>query len=765
MSGYGLPPPDEPDIGGQPDEVDPVAQGMFSGNEPKTDAFTGQANPTTAIPRERPEPDPARAALVKQIQGEIRSARSNWQPVFDRMREDMDFAMGVQWPGQTLGKRTDRYICNVVLRHVQQLTSTLYAKNPTVSARKRKRLINTVWDGTEVSLQAAMQALAVNPLDPNALAVMMDAQNVRSTNQLLDKMGSTLEIVYNYNVEEQSPVTFKHGMKLVVRRAIITGLGYVKLGFQRVVKQDPSMMRHNADALGRLHAATRMAQDVGDKQVELDSATVEELRLTTQALAQDKEIVLREGLTFDYPDSMAIIPDINCRDLGSFMGCQRVTEQYLLTVAQVQEIYGVDVSKGFTSYQSATQGGFDARDNGMPTTLPRSAMNLDGYTSGDDTRGKGYVCVWETYDRSTGLVYETADGYPDFLTEPTPPAAQTERFWPWYAYTLNDTYHVATPYPMSDVSLMRDMQLEINRAREGLREHRHAARPKTLIAAGQLDDEDRDKLKTHPANAIIELNGLAPGQKVTDLLFPWQGPGIDMNLYETKSAMDDILRVVGVQEANLGGTSGATATESSIAESSRVTSVDASMDDMDDLLSNMARAGSQLLLLNVSTEIAQQIAGPGAVWPQASALEVAEEIYLEVQAGSSGRPNQQKEIQAMTQMAPLLLQVPGINPEWVARAMLSRVDDRARMDDALAAGLPSIQAMNSVMGNVPGGLPPGGSPTEPGQAGAAGPGDPNAQGPQGASNAPQPPGQGGPGPRAPAPRPAMGPQGGRPMVN
>lgn len=751
-----------------PPPTDPVADGMFNGQEPRTDAWTGAEQPKTTIPRETPEPSPQRAALCRQIQAGVREARKHWQPVYDRMREDMDFAMGVQWPGQTLGQRDPRYTCNVVLRHVQQLTSTLYAKNPTVVARKRKRILNTVWDGTEVSLQAAMQAMAVNPGDPNALAVIMDAQNVRQTNMLLEKMGNTLEIVYNYNVEEQTPVTFKHGMKMTVRRAVVTGVGFVKQGFQRVTQQDPSMTRHIADSLRRINSASRMAQDVADNEVAPDSATVEELRLTTQALAQDKEIVLREGLVYDYPDSMAIIPDKNCRDLGSFMGCRRVTEQYLLTPDMVQQIYGVDVGKSFTAYQSAGTGGYAGRDGAVATSLPRGALHLDGYTGDDGQNGhsKDYVCVWETYDVTTGLVYETADGYPDFLSEPTSPLARTERFWPWFAYTLNDSYHVATPYPLSDVTLMRDMQLEINRAREGLREHRHAARPKTITASGQLDTEDKDKLTHHPANAIIELNGLAPGQKAADLLFPWQGPGIDMNLYETKSAMEDILRAVGAQEANIGGTAGSdtTATESSIAESSRVTNVDASMDDMDDLLSNIARAGSQLLLLNVSTEIAQQIAGPGAVWPEASALEVANEIFLEVQAGSSGRPNQQKEIQAMTQMAPLLLQVPGINPEWLARAMLSRVDDRTRMDDALAAGLPSIQAMNAVMGNVPS-LPPGGSPTAAGQGDTGAPGDPNAQGPQGADNAPRPPGNGGPGPRQPAPRPAAGPQNGRPLVN
>src|SRR5262249_53455932 len=156
------------------------------------------------------------------------------------------------------------------------------------------------------------------------------------------------------------------------------------------------------------------------------------------------------------------------------------------------------------------------------------------------------------------------------------------------------------------------------------------------------------------------------------------------------------------QEANLGGTSGATATETSIAETSRVSSVDASIDDMDDLLSQIARTGSHLLLLNVSTQSAPDVVGLGAVRPQASAHEVAEDLFLEGVAGSSGRPDKQREVQVMSQLAPILMQVPGINPEWLARQMIMRLDDRANLDEAMAQNVPSIMAMNAMLQGGPG---------------------------------------------------------------
>jgi len=723
--------------------------------------LSAQGNPIPSIQRDTPEPTTARKALLNAIQDDVRRSRAHWKPVFDRMLEDMNFTMGLQWPDNSLWTRPNEYVCNICLHHVQQLTATLYAKNPTVSAKVRKRILNTVWDGTYQTLQAAMQALMMNPLDPNAQAIINDAQSVKQTEELLRRMGQTLEIVYHYNVEEQA-IPFKKMMKHTVRRAIVTGVGYVKLGFQRVTTRDPSGARPVGDMRERIDTAARQIQDYMDGETLPDSAGEEEMSLTINALAKEREIVLREGLIFDYPDSNMIIPDRRCRHLPSFLGCRRVTEQFMLSTAQIEEIYGVDVTKGYTAYRNAGSIGVDntsvnaVNDHEALQAYVESSMKGGNATGQGGDRNDTFACVWETYDRSTGLVYVTCDGYQDFLREPASPDVKTERFWPWFAYLLNETYHIETPYPISDISLMRDMQLDINRARQGIREHRHAARPKTLVSAGSLDDEDKQKLMDHPASAIIELNGLAPGQKLQDLLFPWQGPGIDPNVYETKTALDDVLRVTGAQEANMGVTGSSTATESSIAENSRATAIDASMDDMDDLLSQLARIGSQILLLNVSTQTAQEIAGPGAVWPQASALEVADELYLEVEAGSSGRPNQAREVQIMTQIAPILMQVPGINPEWLARQMITRLDDRASVDDAMAENVPSIMAMNAMLQGGPPGAPSQGDPS-------AGKGA--QQGPSGQGNVEKPAPPGGPGPRPPAPRPAAGPPGGGPMIN
>jgi hypothetical protein len=224
---------------------------------------------------------------------------------------------------------------------------------------------------------------------------------------------------------------------------------------------------------------------------------------------------------------------------------------------------------------------------------------------------------------------------------------------------------------------------------------------------------------------VVLLRALQSGQKVQDVLQAMTGSGVDPNLYSTAEVFDDILRVVGVQEANLGGTSSSTATESSIAESSRLSSLESASDDMDEFLTELARNGGQILLKEVSPETAKEKVGEGAVWPSMSESQIADEVYLEIKAGSSGRPNREQDLMNFERVAPLLIQIPGIKVDFLAREALKRMDDKLDLSEAFEMGLPSITAMNGMAKT------------------AADPmtDDPNAQGPQGGDNAAEPAGQ------------------------
>ena len=120
------------------------------------------------------------------------------------------------------------------------------------------------------------------------------------------------------------------------------------------------------------------------------------------------------------------------------------------------------------------------------------------------------------------------------------------------------------------------------------------------------------------------------------------------------------------------------------------------------------------------------------MWPTLTKAEVARDLYLEIEAGSSGRPNQAQELQNFERLAPILMQLPGIKPAFLVKQAIKRLDDKVDVDEAIADGLPSITSMNG--GKMPGMPGPGrseraGAAGRPQRAGAAGAQQPGAEPP------------------------------------
>jgi hypothetical protein len=724
-------------------DTDPLSQTLADNPSVPLEQLFGVAKQNQdLLDRDPPDPPEPRKALVDLWQDRVKRAKKYWGPVFDRMHADQDFAAGLQWSKE---EKDERYVANLTLRIIAQRVAFFYAKNPKFIAHRRKRILNTVWDGDQSTLIALQQSagevsqqVAMGVMDPmmaqqaqqTMMPILQDAARVKQEEEQLDKIAKTLEYLFRANID-MATHDFKQMMKMTVRRTSTTGVGYVKLGFERVMQKKPEIEQRIADISNRLSTLERISADIHDDQTDENGPETEQLRLLLNDLKTQQQIVVREGLAFDYPISTAIIPDPKLISLREFLGADWVAQEYVLSPNDVKEIYEVDVGKSYNAYKGV--------DDGVTVTSRSGFVVLQDKTAKTEVKEgpDGRSCVvWEIWSRKDGLVYEICDGYPDFLREPASPEAYTDRFWPWFPMMFNEVDHEARVFPPSDVKLIRDMQMEHNRSRQGMREHRRAARPKTVVASGMVDQEDLEKLSNHPDNAIIELNGLQPGQKVDDLLQPFRGPPIDPNLYETEQNFTDMMRVSGLQDANIGGTGGSpSATQSNIAEASRATAMGSNIDDIDDMLTAFARSGSQILLQECSVDTVKRIVGEGAVWPEMSAQQIADEVWLQIEAGSTGRPNQAQEIANAERLFPLLMQLPGIKPEFLAKELIKRLDDKLDITQAFQSMLPSIIAMNGMASRLGAGPQgPGGPMDFPGRGAA--------QGPAGAMNAPQgaPPG-------------------------
>jgi hypothetical protein len=122
----------------------------------------------------------------------------------------------------------------------------------------------------------------------------------------------------------------------------------------------------------------------------------------------------------------------------------------------------------------------------------------------------------------------------------------------------------------------------------------------------------------------------------------------------------------------------------------------AQVDELDSFMTDLARASGAILFQHMSAEQVKKIAGPGAVWPELTAQEIADEVMLEIEAGSTGKPNQAAELRNLERVLPYIIQIPGINPAWLAKEVLKRMDDKLDIDAALAEGIKSIVAQNGM---------------------------------------------------------------------
>lgn len=673
--------------------------------------LAGMAPGITQAPTPPDEKDPQKVkAFISWWEDRIRSAISFHEPAFKKMRKGMKFVRGYQWSDND---NDDRYTVNLAQSEVAASVATLYAKNPTFVVKRKPRMDFAIWDENPQMLQQLeqmnQQSMQGMPMDPAVQAMIMDIAQGMERRRVVEGVARTLEIVLRHQISQVQP-NFKRQMKQLVRRVETTGVGYVKLGYRRMQDTLPEASTKLADINSRMTHAELLDKKLMAEENNTDREQ-EEARIASQSLQQQRGMVVKEGLDLFFPKSTAIIIDPNCYELKGFMGARWLCEEYQLTADAIFSTYKKDVSA---------------------TSPYCRSTNKDGWTSmrrSKDDRRRDYddfYRVWEIYHPATGSVFTICEGFDDYLREPTPPVVLLEQFFPYYPLSFNDVENEDSIFPPSTVELIMHPQKEVNRTKEALRQHKIASKPHYASMKGAFDEADKVNMMSAEAHAVIELNALQPGMSTDQLFQQIKKHAIDPNLYETNGSIDDIRRITRRPDARLGGASSSTATADSLAEESRQVEDRSKSDDIDDLLTDLARDAGTTLIMNMDAETVKKIAGPGAVWPTVAPEEVLQDIDMEIVAGSSGRPNRALEASTFQRLFPILVQTPGILPSFLARKAVELTDSNIDLSEAYLEGAPSIMSINKMAQTATG------NPAT----------DPSLQGPQGSQNAaPLPPGQ------------------------
>jgi hypothetical protein len=113
----------------------------------------------------------------------------------------------------------------------------------------------------------------------------------------------------------------------------------------------------------------------------------------------------------------------------------------------------------------------------------------------------------------------------------------------------------------------------------------------------------------------------------------------------------------------------------------------------------------------MSVDEVKSIVGQGAVWPEMTREDIMNEVFLEIEAGSTGKPNRAADLANIERIMPFLLQIPGIDPLWLAKELLKRLDDKLDVTQAIVDSIPSIVSMNQSQGEGTGDPALQGSPS------------------------------------------------------
>jgi hypothetical protein len=690
-----------------------------------TEDNTGVQDQSSPVGAQDLEVDPKTKAFVEDWTKKIKRGKTRHETAFKRMRQNMKLAKD----GHDEAWGDEKYSVPIITRQINVAVAQLYAKNPTALAKRKRRRMFTVWDGQIASLEEAGKAIAaaqqmMQPPDPNHVAIIEDAEQVKTYDTMVDGIADTLTLLTQHFVDDPAAM-YKQQFKALVRRTKVCGVGYIKLAFERALEPTPDARVKIDTMTAQVNSLRQLISERSREQFDEDSAESEQLKTLLADIQAQPSMIVKEGPVFAFPKSTRIIIDPECFHLKTLAGAGWYAEEWDMTPAKIEKTYKVDVRGHYTQYK--------------PETKDTWQRPSDGDVASEEC-GK----VWRVMNRDTGQEFTICEGYPNYLKPPAEPDVKLERFWDIFPVVFNEIEDEKDIFPPSDVYAARHSQAEYNRSREGLREHRQQNRPGYFAGRGSFEEKDLEKIQTHGSGEVMLLNQLSQGEKIADKLQAKPVMQIDPKMYDVTEIWNDILRVVGTQQADVGTTTSSTATESAIAEQGRSTSAADVVDDIDDVLGLLFHSTGELMLREMSVDMVKEIVGPGAIWPtlEETREQIIKTVILNVKGGSSGRPNQAANLAKMERAMPHLIQLPGVNPVPLIEKYLGELDIDA--ENTIVEGLPSIVAMNTMLQRMNSGAP--GQP----QPGTGNPQtDPNAQGPQGAQNAPQQPGQ------APGPQPAM----------
>lgn len=581
-------------------------------------------------PVERPEPDEPRKALVarwqERIDAAMKRAEKRHKAYEDRRRK----VRGVVSAGDVSNKvRT-----NLIYSTIAAILPQVYAKNPDISVAPSEAV-------SEERYKAVKQFCA------------------------------TLEAVIGRVLVKDGKL--KRRAKACVRSAMTTSTGWMKVTYQRDIRQDPIIVNRMNDVQDNLQRLQAQIKRIDDPQSagNLDAERAQ-LEVMLTSLTAQVEQVISEGLALDtvLSEHMLILDD-TVRGFDEYQQVSAIAQIVWFDAAKFESTFGYKPEKA-TSY---------------------SSMTVDKEAENSLSQNVKLYRVFEVWCKDDNTVFTLCKGEQDFCRDPYQPEKLGEHWYPFFplAFNLVDGQFE----PMSDVELIDQLADEYNETRTQLADHRVDSMPVRVVrAGGSLTPEDVEKIQQRKSREIVVLTG-AGGKPLREDMEELSAVTLNPAVYDTSPIRSDVDVMSGATDALRGTVQKAkTATEAEFLQAGLAGRTGERQDAIADWIGDIAQYAAEILVQTLTVEQVQKIAGQDAQWPQMSIDDALSMVSIEIRAGTMGKPNKAQEQESWGKVLPLMqegmkqvteLRAGGLNDMADAavellRETLRRFDERIDLD-------------------------------------------------------------------------------------
>ena len=408
-------------------------------------------------------------------------------------------------------------------------------------------------------------------------------------------------------------------IRLAVNDALITGHGWVKVGYKYKAKE-PQPAVADTDEL--------------DKTPAEDPEHAEEPCSDTELIVNEDRPFVERVSIFD----MFVNPDARHPQELRWV-CQRIRRSL------------ADVKKD-TSYKA--QARKDAQASSIDPWTDRERQEAEVHAG---TLPGGYVDVFEFYDLKNNTVCTFTDGGGEsdtFLRPPKPiPFAFGNPFVMLRDYEVPDQF-----YPMGELEAIEILQYELNETRSQMVNHRRRYNPKWLYRRKSFEDDGMRALENDDYNTLVPVEDTHVGN-LSDAVVPMPTTQVPPEFYQQSTQIQtDMDTISGVSDYMRGQMPEIrrTATEAAMLQDAQNARAADKLSRIESFLGEVAERVLQVLQQFTTGDQVFRVAGPNGVqvWVHYDRDYIQGEFDFEVEAGSTQPRNESFRRQSALQMVDAL---------------------------------------------------------------------------------------------------------------